>query len=479
MNDYIISGYEPKRLYEFFEDIAAIPHGSRNEHAVADYLVGFAVKRELEFYRDELDNVLIKMPATPGYEGEATVLLQGHTDMVCEKNAGTEHDFTADPLDLYVEDGQLFARGTTLGADNGVAVAAMLTLLDGELTEHPAIECLFTVQEEIGLAGASGFDYSHITARRMINMDSEGEGRAVVGCAGGCRTDMKLPIETVPAAGQAMSLRISGLTGGHSGADINLGRANANILMGRLLLSLRRDADYNLISINGGLMDNAIPRECEAVITTADFESMKARAVKAAAELAGELCADDAGFRLTCVRVETPELMMNCASTRLAAAAVGTVANGVLRMSADIDGLVEYSRNLGIIRTHDDCVELDFSSRSAIAEQIDASIDYLDAFGELCGAGVEHYNRYPGWKYAKVSPLRDKYIGVARRMLGTEPEVVAIHAGLECGIIKSMIPDMDIISIGPDMADIHTPRERLDLASFGRFWNIIAGILKK
>ncbi len=478
MNDYLIRGYEPEALFRFFEDIAAIPHGSGNEAGIADYLEKFAYERQLEFYRDELNNVLIKKSASDDMETKPAVLLQGHTDMVCEKNSDVDHDFAHDPLDLYVEDGILRARGTTLGADNGVAVAVMLALLDDESLRHPPLECLFTVQEEVGLIGAGSFDYSKISARSMINMDSEGEGIAVVGCAGGCRTDISVPVEFVPAAGEALMLSISGLMGGHSGADINLCRANANMLMGRMLLALRRDADYNLIELRGGLLDNAIPRECTATITTADSAAMKERAITVAAELASELGADDSQFVFTCTSVDRPDKMMNCASTRLVASAVGTAINGVIKMSDDMEGLVEYSRNLGVIRTGEQCVELVFSSRSSVEHQIDASIDYLDALCELCGGRAEHYSRYPGWKYERVSPMRDKYSAVAEKVFGRKPRIEAIHAGLECGIIKSHIPDMDIISIGPEMRYIHSPDECLDLESLSRFWQIILGILQ-
>lgn len=479
MSEYIIKGYEPECMFNFFEDLSAIPRGSHNEEGIADSLVDFAVRRDLEYYRDDLHNVLIKMPPSPGYEHEPAVLLQGHTDMVCEKNADTVHDFLTDPIKLRLEGGILYAEGTTLGADNGVAIALMLALLDGAAAEHPALECLFTSAEEVGLLGATGFDYAHIDARRMINLDSEGEGQVIVGCAGGCRSDIKIPVEFVPAAGEAMAITLSGLMGGHSGADINLGRANANKLMGRILLALRRDADYNLISIDGGLMDNAIPRECRAIITCANCRLMIEKVQTLAEEIASELNDADSGFKVSCCRVELPELMMNCASTRAVASAIGALQNGVLRMSADIDGLVEQSCNLGIIRTLEDEVELIVSSRSSVEHQIDASIDHIDAVAELAGATASHYSRYPGWQYAKVSPLRDKYIDAARKILGIEPLVVAIHAGLECGVIKSRIPEMDIISIGPIANNIHTPEESLDLASFERMWKLVEHMLKK
>lgn len=479
MDEYIIKNYNPISLCHFFEDISAIPRGSGNEGGIADFLVRFAADRGLEHCRDTLNNVLIKAPASPGYEKEPAVLLQGHTDMVCEKNSDTVHDFLTDPLDLYVEDGWLRARGTTLGADNGIAVAVMLALLDGEAPEHPALECLFTVEEEVGLAGAAGFDYSLISARRMINMDSEGEGQAVVGCAGGMRTAINIPAETAPAAGEAVTIKISGLMGGHSGMDIGTGRANANILMGRLLLALRRDVDYNLISITGGLMDNAIPRECEAVVTTRDRGVICERAGRIAATIAGELVHDDSGFRLDCAPCTSSGDMFTCAATRRVISLLGSVANGVFAMSADVPGLVEFSRNLGIVRTNGGNICLTFSSRSAIQSRLEASADSCDALAELCGGTAEHYNRYPGWRYEKDSPLRDKYIAACRRVFRREPGIIAIHAGLECGLIKAAVPDMDIISIGPDMKNIHTPKEALNLESCERFWQILVGMLRK
>ncbi len=478
MSKYIISGYKPEALFRFFEDISAIPCGSKNEAKIADYLEKFAAERRLFCWRDKLHNVLIKSPASPGYENEPAVLLQGHTDMVCEKNSGTCHDFLSDPLELCVEGNWLCARGTTLGADNGVAVALMLALLDGG-AEHPALECLFTVQEEIGLIGAGGFDYSLIEARRMINLDGEGEGQAIVGCAGGCRTDIRLPYVPVPAAGEAVLLKLGGLMGGHSGMDIGRGRANAIKLMGRLLLVLRRDVDYNIISVSGGLAENAIPRECEAVLAVADAGLIKERAFRIAVEIHSELGREDSGFSLSCSRVELPGRMLSAADTRKVSAMLGSFSNGVLEMSRDIPELVEYSRNLGIVATHADHICFSISTRSSLESRIDASCDYLSAFAELCGASAEHHSRYPGWKYEALSPLRDKYIEVCRRVLGREPTVMAIHAGLECGIIKAAIPDMDIITIGPIVDNIHTPDERLSLSSFERFWQIVSGILEK
>lgn len=468
----------PQKFFLYFSSISAIPRGSGNEAAAADFITAFARARGLEFYRDDLHNVLIKAPATPGRGHEPAILLQGHIDMVCEKNSDTAHDFLADPLDLCVEGGWLYARGTTLGADNGVAVAAMLALLDSGEVSHPPLECLFTTEEETGLAGARGFDYSLISARRMINLDSEGEGRAVAGCCGGFRTVISLPCAFVRAAGEALILKISGLMGGHSGIDIGRGRANANKLMGRLLLALCREGGFNLASLVGGLADNAIPRECEAVILARDAGEISRRVKGSAAELAAELGEDDRGFEFTCAPCCRPERMMDAPSSRRAATLLGCLCNGVIEMSGDVPGLVEYSRNIGIAGTVDGGLKLTISSRSAIESRLNASADCLDALAELCGGSASHHNRYPGWKFEKISPLRDKYAAVCREVLGRGPEILAIHAGLECGIVKSALPEMDIISIGPDMTGIHTPGERLNIGSCGRFWNILVYILR-
>lgn len=474
--EYIINGYEPKKLFEFFEDICAIPHGSGNEAAIADYLVIFARARGLECYRDAVNNVFIKAPATKGLEDRPAILLQGHTDMVCEKNNDTEHDFTRDGLKLFVENGWLGAKGTTLGGDDGIAVAMMLAILDGQ-TPHPAVECLFTVEEEVGLLGAESFDYSRVSASRMINMDSEEESCVTAGCAGGLRTDLCIPVTYEDAKGTAVEIRLGGLAGGHSGADVHRGRANANKLMGRLLLALSKEFDFRLCLIEGGSKDNAIPRECTALVCGKGLMLMPAKVAKLTNEFIKEMCAEDAGFFMQCNTVAAPERCMDADSTARVICAMGTVANGVLAMSNNIKGLVEYSRNLGIIRTEQGSVHLTLSSRSAIESQLDASIDDLDALAVLCRGSARHHSRYPGWSYAKESPIRDQYLAAYKALFGKTPEVNVIHAGLECGIIRSRLPEMDMISVGPNMKDIHSPAERLDLASCARFWQVIAKIL--
>ncbi len=476
--DYIVQGYQPKKLFEFFEEICAIPHGSGNEAGIADYLVEFAKARGLECHRDAVNNVFIKAPATKGLEDRPAVLLQGHTDMVCEKNNDTEHDFTRDALKLFIEDGWLGARGTTLGGDDGIAVAMMMAILDGQMP-HPAVECLFTVEEEVGLLGAESFDYALVSASRMINMDSEDESCVTAGCAGGLRTDLTIPVAYTDAKGTAIEIKIGGLAGGHSGADVHRGRANANKLLGRILLALSKEFDFNLCTIAGGSKDNAIPRESAAIVCGESLDGFADRAQKLAGEMFAEMCAEDAGFALHTNPVSAPAACLDQCSTARVICAIATVANGVIAMSNNIAGLVEYSRNLGIIRTEQDSVHLTLSSRSAIESQLDASINELDALATLSGGSARHHSRYPGWSYAKQSPIRDEYLAAYEALFGKTPEVSVIHAGLECGIIRSRLPEMDMISVGPNMRNIHSPDERLDLASCERFWQVIAAIMSK
>ena len=479
--EYIIKNKSPEKLFNFFEDISVIPRGSGNEKGIADYLEGFAKSRGLWYVRDEADNILIRIKGSDGRENEDAILLQGHTDMVCEKNSDTEHDFEKDPLKLYIDDnGWLRAKGTTLGADNGVAVALMLLVLDGGLKSHPPVECLFTTSEEVGLDGAKAFDYSRVKATGMINLDSENEGIVTVSCAGGIRSDLMMKPCKVNFEGIALEIKLSGLAGGHSGAEINCGRANANKMMGRILASALQKVRYNLVTIEGGSKDNAIPRECRAVIAICENNAEQIKnIIKAEADaIYSELSDCDKAMKVTCEAVASPALMLDGEYTNKAVSIPAISTNGVIAMSRDIEGLVEYSRNLGVIRDNGEMIEFVFSSRSSMESRIDASCIELDALASVTSCETKHYSRYPGWKYERVSALRDKYIESARRVLGKEAIVEAIHAGLECGIIKSNIPYMDIISIGPNMKDIHSPDEALDLDSLERLWLLIEDMLK-
>jgi dipeptidase D len=479
---YVIHGYRPEKLFRYFEDLAAIPHGSGNESAVADWLVAFAHERGLEVIRDQWNNVLIRLPATPGREGEAPLLLQGHTDMVCEKNNDTVHDFTKDPLKLRVTDGWLHAEGTTLGGDDGIAVAVMLTVLDGGVTSNPPIECLFTTEEETGLTGAGNFDYSLLRARRLINLDNEELGILIAGCAGGIRSEVDIPINTVPYSLPRIEIDLKGLCGGHSGGCIHMGRANANKLMARILTALFAAHPFRLVSMDGGSKDNAIPRECRAVIATESVDESLAFLAAYEKTVAAELGEEDHGFHLiTAVSTaEAKDRAMDTLATRRVLTVLTAAQDGVIAMSHDVPGLVEYSRNMGVVRTDSEnfrfvCV---FSTRSAIEAQIDASVAQLDMLASLVGAKTRHHSRYPGWSFAKESSIRDTYCARYREVMGKDVEVTIIHAGLECGIMKNHLPDLDAISVGPDMQGIHSPDEKMNLASCERFWEILRGIIE-
>lgn len=467
------------KLMRYFEEISAIPRGSYNENGIADYLETFAKKRGLYCYRDGYNNVLIKKSATAGSEGREPILLQGHTDMVCEKNAGVEHDFLRDPLTLYEEDGWIKAKGTTLGADNGVAVAVMLYVLDGGVCAHPDIECLFTASEEVGLDGATNFDYSKIAARRMINMDSADESLIIAGCAGGQRSRIAFEVELKTVKSKTAKIRISGLFGGHSGEDIGKGRANANKLMGRVLYGIM-DKDTALVSVSGGTKDNAIPRECEAVITVFDEKKLKDKIEKLSSELREGLCKDDLSFEITLdIENERDVACIDNQTARKIVSLMHTVRNGVFEMNNDIEGLVEWSRNLGIVNCGANGAELIFSSRSSFESRIDASAAELDDYADLLGASVKHYNRYPGWQFAPVSNVREAYTRAFESLFGRSPDTTVIHAGLECGIISQSVPNIDIISCGPVVLDLHSPDEKMNKKSFENFYTVVKTVIEK
>lgn len=468
-------------LMKYFEEISAIPRPSYHEERIADYLVAFAAERGLECKRDSVGNVLINLPASKGREDSAAILLQGHTDMVCEKNNGVEHDFMKDPLKLYVKDGWLRAEGTTLGADNGVAVAVMLALLDGASESHPALQCLFTVSEEVGLDGAKAFDYSNVYATKMVNMDSADESTVIVGCAGGVRSSLKLTVCREESAEQALRLHIGGLFGGHSGEDIDKNRANANKLMGRTLaelLTIPTVGSLKLASIGGGSKDNAIPRESEAVICVENAEAVKAEIARISREIAEELGEDDAGFFLTSEASNCEIAPMSAEDSRRVISLLNSAPNGIFARNNALACPVEFSRNLGVIRTEGDEVELVFASRSARESQINASIRELDSLASLAGASAAHYNRYPGWSFAKESEIREQYAEAYRRVCGGTPHLEVIHAGLECGLIKEALPHMDMLSCGPIVRDLHSPDEALKLDSFERFFAIILELMR-
>ncbi|MGI6264742.1 MAG: aminoacyl-histidine dipeptidase [Acutalibacteraceae bacterium] len=459
----VLDGYEPRRLYQFFEEISAIPRGSGNEAGIAGYLCAFAEKNGLECYRDGLNNVLIKKPAGAGYETHPPVILQGHTDMVCEQNAGTGHDFEREGLRLRVEDGWLSAEGTTLGADDGVAVAIMLALLEDDTLAHPPLECLFTVQEETGMDGAIRFDYDRLAGRTMINLDSESLDVATVSCAGGVTGEMTLSAPRTRTDGTGLVLTLTGLAGGHSGADIHRGRGNAVRLMGRLLTGAGEKTPLRLAAIDGGNKANAIPRECTAAVITGEPDAFRQAVQTLADAIRRECRPEDAGFALAVTPGEETNAF-SPADTRRILGAVGLAPNGVTATLPT--GGVETSCSLGIVRTAGDTVTLTFMPRSSRESRLDEMQSRLELLAGCLGGAVTFHDRHPGWAYADESRIREIYRRAYRRRFGKDPKIEAIHAGLECGIFSQRLPGLDAVSFGPEAVAIHTPDERLNLRSF-------------
>ena len=472
------------KVFYYFEAICDIPHGSFHEKALSDYIVAFAKERSLYCRQDERFNVIIKKPGTAGYENSPALIIQGHIDMVCEKNNDTEHDFLTEPLKLYIDGDDIKARGTTLGADNGIAVAYMLALLDANDIEHPPIECVFTVEEEIGMGGATDLDVFDLEGKRFLNMDTEEEGYLMVSCCGGRRMRMYLPLERVAASQdkKTYSISIKGLKGGHSGADIHLQRASANVLMGRLLLELREKADYDLVKVNGGNMDNAICREAEAVICIEPSKETEVAEIVAEMQKIfwNEYKDRESSILMTmdAVAEDAAEVMTEEVKDNIIAL-LKLLPYGVQTMDTNMEGLVESSSNIGIVRTEEDHIFVDNAVRGSVESRKDAICKKIEILGELCGAKVVGVNDYPGWVYNPNSELLKIFKEAWEEKFGVEPKVVAIHAGLECGLFAKKIPGLDLISLGPDMHDVHTPDERLSISSTARVWEYLKVVLKK
>lgn len=480
--DYKITGYKPEKLFHFFEDISAIPRGSANEKAISDYLVAFAEERNLWYHRDALFNVIIKKPASAGAKEKPAVMLQGHTDMVCEKLAGVAHDFTTDPLDLIIKDGVLSANGTTLGGDNGAAVACMLAILDDDTLTHPALECVFTTQEEIGLNGAEALDKSLLSARTMINLDSEDEGVATVSCAGGLRFGLTRPITRSKKEGMLLHLEATGLLGGHSGTDINKEHQNANLLMARMINHLFHNTDALLVDFNGGTKDNAIPRETSATLFYSDEVAAKNAenlALALSADFSSEICPYEPAFQFLVSTENGTADVISAEDGKAFITAMCLAPNGVQFRNMNLDGFTVTSLNLGIAATDETSASLVFAPRSSVATLMSALTEKLCLLAETFGFEVSMHGEYPGWSFAEVSPIRDVFVQSYKELFHDDLKIEAIHAGLECGLFSDAIPGLDAIAVGPTIRGCHTPDEHLPLDSFERFYELLTDVLKK
>lgn len=506
----VLSGLKPKRVFEIFEELTRIPRGSYNEKAVSDYIAGYGRERGLKVIQDSLYNVIIIREADAGRENEPAVILQGHIDMVNEKTPDSTHDFTKDPLDIYIDGDHIRARGTTLGGDDGIAVAYMLAILDEKDIALPRLEMVFTVSEEVGMEGAAGIDVSPLQGRQLINVDSEEEGILLAGCAGGMRARIAFPLTRIEEKGSEKAvekaaetedaveaerdfyknamiykLRITGLLGGHSGSEIDKQRINADHTLARILLQLiGQGFDIRLVSVSGGGKDNAIPFEAEAILyaAKADKAPITEKLSKIEQEIRNEYRNTDGGIKLIFEEYrageEKPFAALDAACMKKTLGLILALPNGIVKMSGDIEGLVETSLNLGIVKTEKDEMILTYALRSSVDSAKKALAERVSLIAENYGAAISFHGEYPAWEYKESSALRDKMVNVFEKMYERKPEVTVIHAGLECGLLADKLPGLDAISFGPDLFDVHTVNEHLSISSAERMYEYLLEVLK-
>lgn len=484
----ILRDLEPSSVFGYFEEICSIPHGSRDTKRISDYLAGFAAEHDLSYVQDEYNNIIIRKPGSTGREGEKPVILQGHMDMVCEKEPDCDIDFSTDGLRLKVENGMITADGTTLGGDDGIAVAYALAILASDTISHPPIEAVITVDEEIGMLGAAALDMSVLEGRRLLNIDSEDEGHLLVSCAGGVTASVNLPVESGNMDALYndpvfIKLSVTGLMGGHSGVEIDKGRANSNVLLGRALYDISRSTAFNLKSVSGGLKDNAIPRMSEAVLVTdrTSIAAIKAVCEDLTAKLNAEYSLTDPDILISIEETPSDEALptaMTEESGKRVITALYNMPSGIQSMSFSLPGLVETSLNMGILFTEDSKVVMSYSVRSSVGSRKDELVNRLGCLAEALGGNVTTEGDYPAWEYLENSPLREAMISVYEDMYKKKPVVESIHAGVECGLFADGLPGLDAVSFGPDIHDIHTPKEALDIESVKRTWEYLLKVLE-
>ena len=478
MEAYKLAGLEPASVFAYFEKICSIPHGSRNTKLISDYLVSFAQEHGVRYFQDELNNVVMFQEGTCGYEDHEPVIIQGHMDMVCEKDEDCPIDMDTQGLDVTHDGNYVFAKGTTLGGDDGIALAYALAILADKSIPHPPLEVIITVDEEIGMEGAAGVDLSSLKGRTLINIDSEEEGIFTVSCAGGARGTITLPVSRHAVYGPCVKLTVEGLQGGHSGVEIHKNRANANKVMGEFLGRVQKLMPLCITKLQGGAKDNAIPRSC--TVTLVSMGMYIERINDIAAELQKEIREQFDEPEAIVRGDDVDALGGNALSTQDSAkviALLNAAPNGVQAWSEDIPGLVQTSLNLGVVRL-DEELKMTFAVRSSVNKEKQELLDKLKELAAFYDGGYSEMGQYPAWEYKKDSRLRDTMVRVYKDMFAKDPEVVAIHAGLECGLLSEKLPGLDCVSIGPEMHDIHTSRERLGIASTERTWKFLLEVLK-
>lgn len=476
----ILNGYEPAFVLGFFEDICNIPHISYHEKELSDYCVAFAKERGLYWEQDELGNVIIIGEATPGYENVEPIIIQGHLDMVGDKIPECDIDMEKESIRIMVDGDYITADGTTLGGDDGIGVAYGLALLDAKDIPHPRLEVVFTICEETGLEGAAAIDLSCCRAKRLLNIDSEDEGVFTAGCAGGMRADCKIPVTTVTKSGLVCDMKTNGFLGGHSGIEINKGRANGNVMLGRFFLYLKGKVSYDVINMVGGVKDNVIPKNAHAtfIVCEDDAKNLKKAVNEFNKMIAAEYGVSDPNVELVLQVRETAEhIVLSDESKEKMVTALNLMPNGVQTMSQDLPDLVETSLNMGVVKVDTDGIELGFSLRSSVASAMDYLALKLEQITGSLNGRISYRGRYPGWPYARESGLRELCIRVYEKQTGVTPKVDVIHAGLECGLLSQKIEGLDCISFGPNMRDVHTPDEVISISSIARVWEFLKAVL--
>lgn len=476
----ILYSLSPKEVISKFIEISAIPHGSGNTKALSDYIANFAQKNNYRYIQDSYNNIVIFAEGTEGYKNSETVILQGHIDMVCNKTKDCNINLDTTPITLCTDGKFIWADKTTLGGDDGIAVAYILALLSDKSIPHPPIEAVFTSDEEIGMIGVSKLDTSVLKGKRLINIDSEEEGVLTVSCAGGVRAKCTIPLVNSKANGTGYLIKINGLKGGHSGIDINNNRSNANKLMAELLYFVHRNVPFRISSANGGIKDNIIPTECRCVVCVdnSSKETFRKTISKFIKQIKEDKKSTEPNLSINIEECELPQNCMNDTSTKTAIFALLQVPDGVQTMSPEFPNMVQTSLSLGILEIHSDKLFMQFFVRSNVTREKQSLVFKLQSFFEYLGGQIYLHSDYPSWEYIPESRLRKIMTDTFTEIYGYAPTVTAIHAGLECGILSAKIDNMDAVSFGPDIFDVHTPNEKIKVSSIGRCWEYLKAVLE-
>ena len=479
----MLENLKPQDVFKYFEEICGIPHGSHNTKEISDYVVDVAKKHNLKYIQDSVNNVIVYKNGSKGFEDKEPIMLQGHLDMVCEKNFETDakFDFLNDKLKLAVMDDYVYAKGTTLGGDDGIGVAYMLALLTDDSLIAPPLECVFTVDEEVGMEGAHALDVSQLKSKMLINLDNEEEGVIITSCAGGRKALLSLPIRMVERKGIKYNLVICGLIGGHSGVEIDKYRGNANLIMGRLLHFISTKIYFDLVTVSGGLQDNAIPRECNAeiLINEKDIDKLEGIVAEFEKTIKNEYRTLEKNMMIYCENYdESTEKVLTPKTKERVVFLLMTLPDGVQRISPEDPSLVQTSSNVGIIKCNKETFEVIISIRSSVTSEKEALATKIRYLVETIGGSYEEEGDYPAWEYNEESRLREATINCYKKLYDAEPNVLGIHAGLETGIFYQKIEGIDIVAIGPEILGIHSPKEKLSVGSVDRVYTLIKEILK-